>query len=391
MTRQVSYKKQALLGILLLLILAAAAEAVLRVGGQILSDGELCTLMKGDAADGLDERLKEQICYDNRNIQYMFEDYKSLRPDQHHPTISINSHGFRGPEFEVQKPEGTYRVFVIGGSSAFGAGTADNATIPAHLERMYRESELPFRVEVINAGIPGGQSYIEHMLVRDRILGMDPDLLIVYDGYNDIFNSINNPGIGEPAFQRGIHDGIFFKIFNEYLYWNPVYETVKKHSKIIYYAERHALQDDTRYDYSPVLPKVAVWKERWSEICDIGRERGFHVLVTVQPVLGSGNQTMTAYHEALYAEQDGAFIADGIRHYADALDGMPPSCPSTQDLTHAFDGWVDGTGSMGGEGRVPASSAALLDLVHLSDYGNTVIASKIHDASIPIITSGPAT
>ena len=357
--------------------------------------------------------------------------YATIRPDQHYPTISINSYGFRGPEFEVQKPEGTYRVFVIGGSSTLGAGTADNATIPAHLERMYRESELPFRVEVINAGIPGAQSYIEHMLVKDRILEMDPDLLIVYDGYNDIVVSINNPGIGEPAFQKGIRDGTFLEIYDVYLYWKSVYEVVKKHSKIIYLIKMHTLQHDRGYDDSPVLPKVAMselenvpvwssrgrgfsgttdtclpthfqvlmWKERWSEICDIGRERGFHVLITVQPVLGSGNQTMTSYYEALYAERDGAFMADGIRHYADALDGLSSSCPHTLDLTHAFDGHIDDTsgvvgeggGERGGGGKVPASGAALLDLVHLSDYGNMVIASKIHDASIPIIKSGPAT
>ena len=401
MSRRVSYKKQAILGTMLLLVIVAAVEGAALAWAHLF-DSELCDAMKGDAADGLDVQLKRQICDDSNGLLYMRVEggYKMIRPDQHYPTISINSHGFRGPEFEVQKPEGAYRVFVIGGSSAFGAGTADNATIPAHLERMYRESELPFRVEVINAGIPGGQSYIEHMLVRDRILGMDPDLLIVYDGYNDIVVSINNPGIGKPAFQKGTRDGTFSKIYDAYLYWKSVYETVKKHSKIIYYAERHALQDDKSYDDSPVLPKVAVWKERWSEICDIGRERGFHVLVTVQPVLGSGNQTMTAYHEALYTEKDGAFMADGIRHYADALDGMSSSCSHTLDLTHAFDGHIDdtsgvvgegGRGGGGGGGKVPTSSVAMLDRVHLSDYGNMVIASKMYEASVPIITSGPAT
>ena len=312
-------------------------------------------------------------------------------PDQHHPTININSHGFRGPEFEVQKPEGTYRIFVIGGSSTFGLGTADNATIPAHLERMYLETDLPFRVEVINAGIPGAQSYIEHMLVRDRILGMDPDLLIVYDGYNDRIYSINNPGIRESVFQKKIHEGMLFNIYADHLHGNAIYETAKKHSKIIRHIDTHTLPQRYELDESPILPKVAVWKERWSEICDIGRERGFHVLVTVQPVLGSGNQTMTAYYEALYGRQNGAFIADGIRHYADALDGMPPSCPHTLDLTHAFDGWVGGTGSIGGveaKGGVPVSSAALLNRVHLSDYGNMVIASKMYEASVPIINSG---
>ena len=378
---------------MLLLTLTIAAEVVLHTRAQLVPDGEICGFMRGDAADGLDMQLKRQICDDSSGL-YMRRGeggYIMNMPDQHHPTININSHGFRGPEFEVQKPEGTYRVFVIGGSSTFGLGTADNATIPAHLERMYLETDLPFRVEVINAGITGAQSYIEHMLVKDRILGMDPDLLIVYDGHNDITSSINNPGIRESVFQKKIHEGILFNIYADHLYGNAIYETAKKHSKIIHHMEIRALQHDKNYDESPILPKVAVWKERWSEICDIGRERGFEVLVTVQPVLGSGNQTMTAYYEELYAKKDGAFWADRIRHYVDALDGMSSSCPHTLDLTHAFDGWVDGTGSIVGmeaEGRVSVSSAALLNLVHLSDYGNTIIASKMYEASVPIINPG---
>ena len=389
MPRRVSYKKQVFLGVMLLLTLVVAVEGTVQVRAHLF-DNKLCGAMQGDAADGLDERLKRQICDDVRRIQYTFEGHKTLRPDQYHPTISINSHGFRGPEFEVQKPEDTYRVFVIGGSSTFGVGTVDNATIPAHLERMYLEADLPFRVEVINAGIPGAQSYTEHMLVKDRIRGMDPDLLIVYDGKNDISQSINNPGISGKMFQEKDRNWMFYNIYMAHLNGNSVYEWAKKHSRIVSYVEYRGVQHWEYYDDSPILPKVAVWKERWGQICDIGRDRGFEVLVTVQPILGSGNQTMTEYYKETYAEQNGVVLIDGIRHYAEALDDLSSSCPFTLDLTHAFDGYVDGTDGVVrvGGGKVPVSSVALLDLVHLSDYGNGLIASKMYDASIPIIMSG---
>ena len=397
MSRRISYKRQALFGILLLLTLTMAVEGAAQVRAHLFYS-ELCGVMQSGAVDGLDERLKRQICDDVGHLQYVFEDYKSMRPDQQYPTISINSHGFRGPEFEVPKPDGTYRVFVIGGSSVFGTGTVDNATIPAHLERMYREADLPFRVEVINAGILGAQSYIEHMLVKDKILWMDPDLLIVYDGKNDIGRAINNPGISGDILEEKDRNWMFYNIYMTYLNGNAVYEWAKKHSKIVSYVEHRGVKYNTDHDGSPILPKVAAWKERWGEICEIGKERGFEVLVTVQPVLGSGNQTMTAQHKALYTEQNGAGIAGKLHHYVDALEDMSPPCPFTSDLTHAFDGWVDeadgvmgGGGGGGGDGRVPISSAALLDLVHLSDYGNRIIASKMYDASIPIIMSGPVT
>ena len=165
-------------------------------------------------------------------------------------------------------------------------------------------------------------------------------------------------------------------------------------SNALHLAKTHVLGRNSVHDDSPILPKVAVWKERWGQICDIGRDRGFEVLVTVQPVLGSGNQTLTAYHEAFYAEWNGEAIAGKIHHHADALEGMSPSCPFTLDLTHALDGYVVVGGGGAGDpsgGQVPVSSASLLDRVHLPDCGNMVIASKMYGASIPIIMSGPMT
>ena len=351
----------------------------------------------------IDAHLKRQICDDVYSLLHVKgENYKMIKPDQHYPTININSHGFRGPEFEAEKPEGTYRVFVIGGSSVFGTGVVDNATIPAHLERMYREtSPLPqFRIEVINAGIVNAQSHTESLMVKNQILRLDPDLLIVYDGHNDIQYSIDNPGLDEGWFRykggrpADVGDG---GANNPVINWDLsqyqqnagyILDEIGIRSSVLHLVKTHVLGRNIVHDDSPILPKVAVWKERWGQICDMGRDRGFEVLVTVQPVLGSGNQTLTAYHEAFYAERNGEAIAGKIHHYADALEDMSPSCPFTLDLTHAFDGYVVGGAGDPSGGQVPVSGAALLNRVHLSDYGNGVIASKMYDASIPIIMSG---
>ena len=194
MPRRVSYKKQAFLGVMLLLTLVAAVEGAALAWTGIFPT--YCDIMESDAVADLDAHLKRQICDDVYSLLHVKgENYKMIKPDQHYPTININSHGFRGPEFEAEKPDDTYRIFVIGGSSTFGIGTADGSTIPAHLERMYREANpLPhLRIEVINAGIPAAQSYTESLMVKNQILRLDPVLLIVYDGHNDILYSIDNP------------------------------------------------------------------------------------------------------------------------------------------------------------------------------------------------------
>ena len=385
-SRRIPYKKQALLGVLLLTALVTAVEGAAQVWAW-LSDLQSCQIMRGDAARGIDPDTRRQICEDHKRVQHVFGYYKTIKPDQHYPTISINSHGFRGPEFEAQKPEGTYRIFVIGGSSVYGAGNLDNTTIPAHLERMYGEADLPFHVEVINAGVLGIHSHVEHLLVRDKILGMDPDLLIVHDGNNDIFNSVNNTGINERwsglynLFGADGYTGTYQHL-RDTVY---LMSLIDKHSKIIGAVKEHVTQP-VSHDDPRVLEKVAAWKERWAGICDTGRERGFEVLVTVQPILGSGNQTLTGYYEGIYARDDRAGAVDKLRHWADALEDMSPPCTFTLDLAHAFDGHVDDPRSFAA-GQVPASSVAFLDSVHLSDYGNREIASDMYDASVPIIMS----
>ena len=41
------------------------------------------------------------------------------------------------------------------------------------------------KIEVINAGISNGWSFNEVKQIRDRIITLQPDLLIIYDGWND--------------------------------------------------------------------------------------------------------------------------------------------------------------------------------------------------------------
>jgi lysophospholipase L1-like esterase len=101
--------------------------------------------------------------------------------------LSINQMGYRGPhEFEMPKPEGVYRIVMIGGSAAFGVGVHDEETIEYYLQDLLnRQHDQP--VEVINAGMTGYNSTQELTLLAVHILDLDPDLVIIYDGHNDLY------------------------------------------------------------------------------------------------------------------------------------------------------------------------------------------------------------
>ena len=99
---------------------------------------------------------------------------------------TYNSYGLRTPEFEKEKPDNTFRIFTLGGSTTWGAGTSDDETWPVHLQKIINEKITDKEIEVINGGFPGGTTESEYGSIKNKLLLFDPDLIIMYDGWNDI-------------------------------------------------------------------------------------------------------------------------------------------------------------------------------------------------------------
>ncbi len=90
---------------------------------------------------------------------------------------AVNRMGFYGPEFSPRKPPGTFRILVVGASAV--------ADWPQQVERLLAP-EVQVPLEVINGGIPGSISISQAVSV-DRWIALDPDLVVVYTGFNDVY------------------------------------------------------------------------------------------------------------------------------------------------------------------------------------------------------------
>lgn len=98
----------------------------------------------------------------------------------------INDMGFRGEAVSIPKPEGTFRVVLMGGSTTFGWGVDDDQTIDWYLGRILRE-RLPGRtVEVVNLAFDGYDSYQLFERFQSDGEALDPDALIINTGVNDV-------------------------------------------------------------------------------------------------------------------------------------------------------------------------------------------------------------
>jgi lysophospholipase L1-like esterase len=99
--------------------------------------------------------------------------------------IKVNSKGYRGAEFSVEKPADTIRVMIYGGSSVFDLAAPGDLDWPRLVEAQLRDAGFG-NVEVINAGIPGHAStdVVTRLLTEGHYL--KPDYMLIYNGWNDI-------------------------------------------------------------------------------------------------------------------------------------------------------------------------------------------------------------
>ncbi len=87
-------------------------------------------------------------------------------------------------EFLVEKPDGEYRIFVIGGSSSEGMPYSTNYAFSTWLERRLDASLPEIDVKVVNAGMSGYASRRVLPIVQE-IERYQPDVLVVYMGHNE--------------------------------------------------------------------------------------------------------------------------------------------------------------------------------------------------------------
>ena len=181
----------------------------------------------GEEYGHLSEEQQKILCKFS-NFDFIESWYTPYKPQAN----EINTLGFRGAEFSEIKPSDTYRIFMVGGSTVFGDGVENHNTIPSLLQSFYSNDKFDNikQIEVINAGINGGISKHEADLIKNKISKMSPDLIVVYDGWND--SKIGNYGSNN---------------------WDVEINDV-------------------------------TWKNRWTDICN-SYNKEFDVVITLQPLV----------------------------------------------------------------------------------------------------------
>ncbi len=166
-----------------ILLGVAIAFAVMEIGGRIWLFGFAPTSQFSQYAPLAEVPERYRLYRGHQYLSYCLnEAYRSRDGLNRH-----NSVGYRGDEIERTKPAGVYRILCLGGSTTYETAIADyRLSFPDQMERILREEHGATQVEVINAGCGGWSSWESLIDLQFRGLSLDPDLVVVYCGTNDV-------------------------------------------------------------------------------------------------------------------------------------------------------------------------------------------------------------
>jgi hypothetical protein len=199
----------------------------------------------------------------------------------------LNSRGFRGDEWGAKTP-GVYRILALGDSCTFGIITRKmfgfvKQPYPIKLQRLVERRVGKGRVEALNAGVPGYNSFQGVMLLRTRLRDLDPDLITVRYGWNDQF--LSAAGEGEALFREPESAlGLFLE---DAALRTRLYPFARRLAMELR-ALRHPVADQAmsafaeQRTWEPTIP-IEQYEHNLRRIVEIGRSRGAEVWLLTSP------------------------------------------------------------------------------------------------------------
>lgn len=276
--------------------------------------------------------------------------------------LHINALGFRDERTNyLDKPEGTVRIFITGGSAAYGMGASSEAqTLSSVLERILNEEAgktTGFRYEVVNTGFPAWATTQEKILIQQRLVDLHPDIVIMFSGSNDVYWSLRGRDIRSFYTQM---DQNFITLFNE--------------------AHKASGQPEWAIDFphsdQPVeCGKLALVTARnVEEVASATARVNARVIFALQPNILSTTKRLSKYEQRVFQGHNKSYWDSCYEALREELSRITASNYRLLDLSRSFDAMDDNTD-------------LFIDSYHFVDAGHRLIAQAlaeqiVRDASL---------
>lgn len=277
-----------------------------------------------------------------------------------HQNAHINSWQMRNSEeLQMPKPEGVYRIFLTGGSTAYGSGApSQEQTIGSLLNDLLNKnlSKPGLRYEVFTFANPAWASTQERIAIENYLSELQPDLVISLSGNNDVFWADAGRNV------------LWFSAFSDD-YFKTLANTGLKT------AGRKELQDLPQARPLPQPVPVQTVAYRLEKNVRLGAHalQGVDWVFFLQPTLSVSKKSLSS-REKDFLSNSKEYYVHCYQAIAASLSGVSLKNFKFIDLSGVFD-------------RYGAEDDMFLDQFHFGDKGNAVIAQSILASLAPKIES----
>lgn len=199
----------------------------------------------------------------------------------------LNSQGFYGPELPLQKDPAEKRIALVGGSTVY-AGKNFNS-IGSILEDILKKRYPQYKIKVLNFGRMSYISMQELILLERNILPLNVDLIIVFDGFNDIWGPYNfNTPAGYPSRYSSLKKMTEISLTEVAL--NNFTEGIKSHSVLVSYLSKklsklkRSKEQKSTFKIKPVLLE---YERNLFQMEVLAKAYSAKILFATQPFVGT--------------------------------------------------------------------------------------------------------
>ncbi len=274
--------------------------------------------------------------------------------------IRTDSLGFRNPELEAPKRQGTLRIAFVGGSTTFCTQVASNEEAwPSLVREGLAEAWDGLPVEYVNAGVTGNCVVDSERAVERRLAQLAPDVVVVYHATNDL--AVDTERLAAAA-------GLYTEPDRHWLEdWSLFYHLVRKNTHVMK-ALAVGESADGKLDAFDPAPLAAAFEQRVRSLVERASTVADVVVVVTFATRFRANQPRDVQ----------------LANLAQSFTFMPYLTPEATLAGYvAYNGALrraaDATGAQLVEfaDAIPGDAAHFHDSVHLNATGCAVLAERL--------------
>ncbi|MDN3664277.1 SGNH/GDSL hydrolase family protein [Algibacter miyuki] len=326
--------------------------------------------------DGVELETVKEIFRELRLQDMEWESYLHYRfKPMYAKHNTIYENGLRKTENpSLKNSDNALKIFCFGGSTMYSAGSRDAHTIPSELSKLIHTNFPDKNVEVTNFGCHGYTRATENIQLQQELIKNNiPDIVIFYDGVNEIISAHQNNEAGTPtnAYNRKNE----FKVAHNYKkriklmlrssYLCRLVITIQrklKHNTI------HARLDDRPDSLAVDIANIFLGYVKISK--SLEKSYNFKVFNFLQPVVYS-KKNLTEAEQGYFRDQQYYENLYDLSYSIIRKDALMKTDSTFLDISTVFD---------------TSEKTIYTDFCHTGEYGNQLVADRIFKEIEPALT-----